>query len=280
MKKGPRWVLAGTRLRRSLAATVPVWWPAVFRGEGTFETIGCEGGEALLWQEHTERMGAALVALGVEPPPFPAPAHLRRLLAREGVLGSGAMHCAAFAHGARCRLFTWAYPYRPPHRARREGIAVLPLPAPSGPLTGLKTSSYLAFTRARAEATAQGYDAALLIDSDGAVREADHANLFAVLGGVVVTPPAPRRCLPGVLRQWCLRTLADAGIPVEERDFSLEDLLASQGAWVSSSLAGLRPVRRVGESQLPVPPAPLAVLRTAGIPCPGYAPGGRAKHNR
>ncbi len=280
MKRAPRWVLAGTRLRPSQAATVPVWWPAVFRGEGTFETIGCQGGEALLWQEHAQRMSAALVALGVEPPPFPTPTHLRRLLAREGVTGSGAMHCAAFAHGARCLLFTWAYPYRPPHRARRAGIALLPVPAPAGPLTGLKTSSYLSFTRARAEASAQGYDAALLIDSDGAVREVDHANLFAVLGGVVVTPPAPRRCLPGVLRQWCLQTLAEVGIRAEERDFTVADLLASEGAWVSSSLAGLRPVRQVGASQLPVPPAPLAVLRRVGVPCPGYTPGGQAKPER
>ncbi len=272
MKRAPRWVLAGTRVRAAQTATVPVWWPAVFRGEGTFETIGCEAGEVFLWEQHAQRMRAALAALGVEPPPFPAPGHLRRLLAREGITGSGAMHAAAFAHGGRCLLFTWAYPYRPPHRARREGIALLPVPAPSGPLTGLKTSSYLGFTRARVEASVRGFDAALLVDSDGAVREADHANLFAVLAGVVVTPPAPRRCLPGVLRQWCLQTLAATGIRVEERDFTVADLLASEGAWVSSSLAGLRPVRRVGESRLPVPLAPLAVLRAAGVPCPGYTP--------
>ncbi len=272
MRKAPQWVLAGKRLQRSHAATVPVWWPAVFRGEGTFETIGCEAGEAFLWEEHARRMHEALVALGVDPPLFPGRTHLRRLLAREAVMGSGAIHCAAFGHGTRSVLFSWAYAYRPPHRVRREGIALLPVPAPSGPLTGWKTSSYLAFTRARAQATSAGFDAALLIDSDGAVREVDHANIFAVLGGVVATPPAPRRCLPGVVRQWCLQALTAAGVPVEERDFSLADLLASEGAWVSSSLAGLRPVRRVGEHSLPVPPTPLAALRLAGIPCPGYPP--------
>lgn len=280
MRRGPQWALAGKRLQPSHAATVPVWWPAVFRGEGTFETVGCEAGEAFLWEEHAARMHEALVALGIDPPLFPARTHLRRLLAREGVTGSGAIHCAAFGHGSRWGLFTWAYPYRPPHRARREGISLLPVPAPSGPLTGLKTSSYLAFTRARAVAASQGCDAALLIDSDGAVREADHANLFAVLGGVVVTPPAPRRCLPGVLRHWCLKALAAAGIPTEERDMTVDDLLGSAGVWVSSSLAGLRPVRRIGEHPIPVPPAPLAVLRRAGIPCPGYAPRGHMRDER
>ena len=271
MRKAPRWVLAGRRLQEGRTAAVPAWWPAVFRGEGTFETIGCEAGEALLWEQHAARMCEALGALGVEPPPLPTRSHVRRLLARERVTGSGAMHCAAFGHGRRSVVFTWAYPYRPPHRARREGIALLPVEAPSGPLTGWKTSSYLAFTRARALATSQGCDAALLIDSDGAVREVDHANLFAVLGDAVVTPPAPRRCLPGVLRHWCLQTLAAAGVAVEERDFTVADLLASQGAWVSSSLAGLRPIRRIGDNPLPVPPAQLSVLLRAGVPCPGYA---------
>lgn len=270
MTPNPRWVLVGSRLRPAAAATVPVWWPSVFRGEGTFETIGCEGGEVFLWEEHAGRMQEALATLSLAAPPFPDRVHLRRLLAREGVSGSGALHCVAFGHGHRTLLFTWGYKYPPPHRARREGIALYPVRAASGLLTGLKTSSYLSNTRARHLAAQHGCDAALLIDADGAVREVDHANIFAVVGGVVVTPPAPRRCLPGVLRQWCLATLAAAGLPTAERDLTLEELLASEGAWVSSSLAGLRPVRRIGDRPLPVPPQPLATLRAAGVPCPGY----------
>lgn len=260
----------GPRLRPVEAAVVPVWWPAVFRGEGTFETVGADRGEVFLWEEHVRRMTEALIALGLPPPRFPRPSHLRRLLAREGIRGAAAVHCAAFGHAGRTRLFSWASRYRPPHRARREGIALYPVLAPSGMLTGLKTSSYLSFTRARQMATQHGCDAALLVDSDGAIREVDHANVFAVVEGVVVTPPAPRRCLPGVLRQWCLSTLAAAGLPTAERDLTMDELLGSQGAWVSSSLAGLRPVRRIGAHSLPLPPAPLAVLKQAGIPCPGY----------
>lgn len=270
MTLNPRWVLVGCRLRRAEAAAVPVWWPSVFRGEGTFETIGCEGGEVFLWEEHARRMQEALANLSLAVPPFPNRVHVRRLLAREGISGPGALHCAAFGHGHRTLLFTWSYKYRPPHRARREGIALYPVPAPSGLLTGWKTSSYLSNTRARAIATQHGCEAALLIDSDGAVREVDHANIFAFLDGVVVTPPAPRRCLPGVLRQWCLDALAAAGLPSAERDLTLDELLGSDGAWVSSSLAGLRPVRRIGERPLPVPQKPLATLRAAGVPCPGY----------
>lgn len=270
MTPNPRWVLVGRRLRPAAAAAVPVWWPSVFRGEGTFETIGCERGEVFLWEEHAQRMQEALAALSLAVPSFPDRVHLRRLLAREGISGPGALHCAAFGHGHRTLLFTWGYTYRPPRRARREGIALYPVRVASGLLTGLKTSSYLSNTRARAIATQHGCDAALLIDSDGAVREVDHANIFAVFDGEVITPPAPRRCLPGVLRQWCLAALAAAGIPAVERDFTLDELLGSEGAWVSSSLAGLRPVRHIGEQPLPVPEKPLATLRAAGIPCPGY----------
>lgn len=270
MTSNPRWVLVGRRLRSAPRATVPVWWPSVFRGEGTFETIGCEGGDVFLWEEHVARMREALTTLSLAVPPFPGRVHLRCLLVREGISGSGALHCAAFGRGRRTLLFTWGHPYRPPHRHRRTGIALHPVPAPAGLLTGLKTSSYLSNTRARAIAAEHGCDAALLIDSDGAVREVDHANIFVVLGDVVVTPPAPRRCLPGVLRQWCLAALTAAGIPIVERDFTLDDLLASDGAWATSSLAGLRPVRRVDEHPLPVPPKPLAILQTIGVPCPGY----------
>ena len=46
----------------------------------------------------------------------------------------------------------------------------------------------------------------LIEDADGHVLETDRANLFAVIGGMLHTPPADGRLLPGVARDTVLRT--------------------------------------------------------------------------
>ena len=51
----------------------------------------------------------------------------------------------------------------------------------------------------------------LIEDVDGDVLETDSANVFAVIGGVLHTPPADGRLLPGIARDAVLRAAARQG---------------------------------------------------------------------
>ena len=277
--RGPSWVLVGTRLRAAATAYVAPWSPAVRRGAGLLETVGCDRGRAFLLAEHLERMRAGAGALGWRLPALPGGPDVERLLDREGLRGPAALRILALDDGPRLRAIAWAEPLAVATRLRREGARLHPVVMASGPLAGVKSSSYLPQRWAAAVAGGAGADAALLVDGDGAVRESDHANLFAVIGAGVVTPPSPARCLPGVMRRWAIDTLRTAGVDVEESDLTVPELKAATGAWLTSSLEGIVPVLEVAGAMLPRPWALLEMLCAAGIPSPGYA-GGVSRRTR
>ncbi len=271
--RAPEWILLGNRLVRGRAVGLAPWWPAVVWGCGLFETVGCEGGAPLRFEAHRARLGEGLATLGWPAATVPDGHAVRRLLARAGIVGGGVLRVVAARTPRGVQVVSWARRFRPPRRLRRTGARLLSVTLPAGPLAGVKSTSYLAHRWARERAMAAGADAALLVEHDGTVREGDAANLFAAHGGVVVTPPAPRRCLAGVMRGWCLETLREAGVPVEERDLSRAEVVEAEEVWLTSSLGGVVPVRDVDGHPIPVPRHLVGVLEGAGVPAPGYRRG-------
>lgn len=85
----------------------------------------------------------------------------------------------------------------------------------------------------------------LLVDEDGTVLETGRANVFVVRGGVVTTPPAEGRILPGVMRARVIAALRSAGYEVRERAIALADLAEVSEVFVTNALRGARPVREV-----------------------------------
>jgi para-aminobenzoate synthetase/4-amino-4-deoxychorismate lyase len=86
---------------------------------------------------------------------------------------------------------------------------------------------------------------ALLVDLDGAVLEAAHANVWIREGRTLVTPPLDGRLLPGTVRA---RLLADppAGHTAREERVTLERVIGADELLLSSSLRGLHPAALAG----------------------------------
>jgi para-aminobenzoate synthetase / 4-amino-4-deoxychorismate lyase len=84
----------------------------------------------------------------------------------------------------------------------------------------------------------------LLLDHDGAVLEASRGNVFAVLDGVVVTPPADGRILPGIARDRVLRIAPAAGLEVREEPIGLDRLADAAEVFITGAVRGIEPVRR------------------------------------
>lgn len=83
----------------------------------------------------------------------------------------------------------------------------------------------------------------LIVDPGGGVLEAGRANVFAVRGGVLLTPPLDGRILPGTARGAVLELAAELGIETEQRRLSLADLRGAEEVFLTSSLRGIRPAR-------------------------------------
>ena len=131
-------------------------------------------------------------------------------------------------------------------------------PRPPTPLSGVLVEAYDPGDRSRerkrtertwadAAETAAGGEA-LLVSPEGLVGETTRANVFAILGDVVVTP-AVAGLLPGVTRSWAIERLGAI-----ERALTLAELREADGAFVTTAGRGIVALADVGGQRLPAHP--------------------------
>lgn len=145
----------------------------------------------------------------------------------------------------------FALPLRgPPLRAYREGVAAWPVEHAGGQRRGgdpaAKTGEHLFQVLAVKEALARGAHEALLLDAAGNVTEGASSNLFAVQGGVLVTPPLAAGILEGVTRGVVLELCHELGIEVREDPLPLASLARATEAFLTSTVREVLPMTRIG----------------------------------
>ena len=112
----------------------------------------------------------------------------------------------------------------------------------------VKSGSYLANVLALAEARSRGGFEALFMGADGSISEASTSNLFVVHKGAVWTPGVGDHILPGITRALVLELARSRNIEVREEPISLQQLLAADEVFLTSSLKEILPVRAVGRN--------------------------------
>lgn len=90
-----------------------------------------------------------------------------------------------------------------------------------------------------------GYDEVILLDERGEVSECTSANIFAVFGDEVLTPPLSSGCLPGVTRAILLEEIRVPGVELRESPLTLDDLARADEVFVTSSTRELLPVSEI-----------------------------------
>ena len=118
-----------------------------------------------------------------------------------------------------------------------------------GPLTGIKSTSYAENVMALARAKAAGAGEALLANLAGHVCEGTGSNVFVVLGSAITTPPLSTGCLAGITRALVIEWCADAGLEVEQRTLTVEELTGASEIFITSSTRDVHPVDAVLDDQ-------------------------------
>lgn len=95
------------------------------------------------------------------------------------------------------------------------------------------------------QAHERGFDEVILLNERDEVAECTSANVFAVFGTTVWTPPLTAGCLPGITRALLLEEIKVDGITVEEHALRLENLERADQIFITSTTRGLLPVARV-----------------------------------
>lgn len=245
------------RMARPASATQT---PRPDEREGVFETILVFEDRPVELDAHLERIAASVRALYGEDPPDSRGLVLSR--ARGGWLG-------------RLRLTVEPLP--------RGGLDASVVVAPFDPNNVFPTGDFATELKllrvdrgygahkwadrdllSRAEAAAGPGAVPLLVGEDGTVLEASRANLFAVRGGALLTPPLDGEILPGVARGGVLEVAAEYGFEISERALDLDELRSADEVFLTGSLRGVEPIRAIEGDAIPSE-GPITTALAAGL---------------
>lgn len=101
------------------------------------------------------------------------------------------------------------------------------------------------FTQALIEAKDAGYDNTVLKDSDGNVTEGPGFNVFMVRDGQVSTPG--NGVLEGITRKVTMEVCAHHKLAVTEKTISVEELLAADEVFATTTGGGVVPISRIND---------------------------------
>jgi len=143
-------------------------------------------------------------------------------------------------------FYTRPVPPTPPPGAG-PGVRLLPMVDDRWRRCWIKAIALLPNVLAKNEAAAAGCDEAAFVEDDGTVSECASSNLFAVIGGRVVTCPAGPKVLPGVTRLVVRKICGALGIPVEERPPRESECAAADELFITSTTREIGWVDRWGD---------------------------------
>ena len=109
---------------------------------------------------------------------------------------------------------------------------------------GKTCGDYVNSILAKREALMDGYDEAIMLDTQGLVSEATGENLFVVRGDRVVTPPLPT-VLDGITRNAVIEIARDKGIEVVEAPLTRDELYIADELFLTGTAAEVTPIREV-----------------------------------
>lgn len=235
-------------------------------GDGLFETIAVRQGKPRLWDLHMARLHCGCEALGL---PLIDPA----LLAREAQsLCSGSSEAVLkiiLTRGAGGRGYRMPALVQPtrilslhdfpayPDGYSENGIIVrlcrLRL-ARQPALAGIKHLNRLEQVLARQEWQQPDIVEGILRDTRDHVIEGVMSNLFSVYSGELFTPDLTHCGVAGVMREHVMALAEAAGLVVNVRQLTEQDLFDADEVFMTNSLIGIWPVSQIEDSKLKVGP--------------------------
>lgn len=97
---------------------------------------------------------------------------------------------------------------------------------------------------ANQEAVADGYDEAMLLDTEGYVSEGAGENLFIIRDGKLYTPDLAS-CLDGITRSSVITIAHDLGLSVTEKRITRDEVYCADEAFFTGTAAEVTPIREL-----------------------------------
>jgi len=227
-------------------------------GDAVYEVCAVLAGQILDWQPHLVRLRRNLAELGITLAIDDGPLGLqaRRLIARNGhqdcllylqISRGTARRDHAFPAGARANLVMTVrrFDFRQRVRQLAAGIKVITQADNRWGRVDIKTTGLLPNVLAKQAAREAGAFEAWLVaptETGDVVREGSSTNAWIIKDDVIITHPTGTHILPGIARDSLIRLAQQTQMRVEERPFSLNEALAADEAFLTSTTAPILPV--------------------------------------
>jgi len=251
-------------------ATTHVLTHTLHYGMGVFEGVRAykaEQGTAIFrLDEHTDRLFRSAHILGMKLPYDKATiSEAQRTVVRENKLESGYLRPMAFfgseamgisAKNLSVHVIVAAWPWGAylGKEALERGIRVKTssFARHHSNVTMCKAKAngnYMNSILAHKEAEMDGYDEALLLDTDGFVSEGSGENIFIVRDGKLYTPD-PSSALVGLTRDTIIQLAEEIGLKVIEKRITRDEVYIADEAFFTGTAAEVTPIRELDNRQI------------------------------
>jgi branched-subunit amino acid aminotransferase/4-amino-4-deoxychorismate lyase len=112
-------------------------------------------------------------------------------------------------------------------------------------LAGHKTTNYFSRLLALSQARQKHAAEAIWFTAEGLLAEGSVSNVFIVKDSIVYTPPLEIGVLPGVARKHVCTLAMKNSIKLEEKNLSIENLLAADEVFITNVIMQVMPVIKI-----------------------------------
>lgn len=253
----PRFAYVNGRYVRHADAAVHIDDRGLVFADAVYEVCQVQQGFIVDMKRHLDRLDRSLGEIRIRPPmPRAALTGIMREVLRRNRVVNGMVYLQVTRGRAkrdhvfpspevRASLIVTAKAMNPAVNAAKyaAGIKAVTVADNRWGRVDIKTVGLLPNVLARQQAKEAGAQEAIFVDADGNVTEGGATNLWIVdRDGKLVTRPADHAILRGVTRTTLLDVAKKLGIDVEERRFSVADMLEAREVFITGATTICLPV--------------------------------------
>ena len=135
--------------------------------------------------------------------------------------------------GAKCKVSSW-----------------IKIDSRSQPMQAKAASNYANAALARMEALENGFDEAIMLNSQGKVAEGSAENIFIIKDDIIQTPPLSAGGLEGITRDSIIQIIEENNGFVIERDLERDDLYTADEIFMTGTAAEVKSVTQIDKVKI------------------------------
>ena len=228
-------------------------------GDAFFETIKCNMGRPLFWEDHYFRMAGTFCVLKMEPPPEFEIDRMKSII--QNLLIQNSLHLASarvritfFRSGEGYYLPKTNNPsffieteelFNPKYQLNPKGLNVALYKenyVSSNILSNIKSNNKLVNILASIYAQEHICDDCILLNQDSNIVESISGNVFLVLNNMIITPTLDDGCVDGVMRRILLK---NNSLNIKEQKISILNLFNAEEVFFTNVISGIKWVSQI-----------------------------------